>query len=234
MRLKVDLLPADDYADTVLVVDTIRATTTATVYLERGAESLVFPNDIGHALALKDQGFLLAGENAGLAPTGFDIGNSPLQAQARRFDGQTVAMVTTNGTVAIRQAAKSAERVLLACLRNAHAATRKARELANTEVAILCAGTGRRLGLDDIYTAGVLAEYLLAFGDWELDDGARVALTVRRQFADPLEPLLTSQAAMLLRELGLEEDVRYCAEISQSTVVPTLKEKKDDLLIFSF
>ena len=41
MRLRVDLLPHGNYPDVVLVVDVLRATTTAVTFLERGAEALL-------------------------------------------------------------------------------------------------------------------------------------------------------------------------------------------------
>ncbi|HWG85322.1 MAG TPA: 2-phosphosulfolactate phosphatase [Deinococcales bacterium] len=238
MRLRVDLVPrregssVEPFADTVLVVDVIRATTTATVYLENGAEALHLVRDLDTARAIRVPDSILAGERGGVAPEGFDLGNSPLEAAARRFDGRTVIMSTSNGTVAAADACESGQHVMLACLRNAHAAARKARELAAEEIVILCAGAGGRAGLDDVYTAGVLAEYLLALGDWQLDDGARVALTVRRQFADPLEPLDSSQAAGLLRQVGLAADVVYCAEVSRSTIVPAFAGRSGPALVF--
>jgi 2-phosphosulfolactate phosphatase len=230
MRLRVDLLPRagqgfTPYADTVLVVDVLRATTTALVYLERGAEALHLVADLGQALEQRREGAILAGERGGLPPVGFDLGNSPLEAEQWRFDNQIVVMSTSNGTAAADLACQSGQRVFLACLRNAHAAARRARERAAEEVAILCAGSDGRVGLDDIYTAGVLTEYLLAFGEWQLDDGARIALTVRRQFADPLEPLRLSRAAGHLHNIGLDADVHYCAQISQSSLVPTFTER---------
>lgn len=240
MRLRVDLLPRrgpggaplEAYSDTVLVVDVLRATTTAVAYLERGADALYLVPELDAARAFRTAGVVLAGERGGLPPDGFDLGNSPLEAAARRFDDQTVVMSTTNGTAAAALACETGQHVILAALRNAHAAARRARELASAEVVMLCAGSGGRAGLDDIYTAGVLAEYLLALGEWTLDDGARIALTVRRQFADPLEPLSLSRAAELLRDVGLQDDVAYCAEVSRSTTVPTFAGRVGGALTF--
>jgi 2-phosphosulfolactate phosphatase len=240
VRLRVDLIPrrasaygaAEPFADTVLVVDVIRATTTAVAYLEAGADALLLVPDLERARALRREGVVLAGERGGVAPEGFDLGNSPLEASARRFDGKTVVMSTSNGTVAAADACETGQNVMLACLRNAHAAARRAREKVAEEVVILCAGGSGRAGIDDVYTAGVLTEYLLALGDWQLDDGARIALTVRRQFADPLEPLDSSLAAALLRQVGLGADVVYCAEVSRSTVVPTFAGIEEGALIF--
>ncbi|MCP2013271.1 2-phosphosulfolactate phosphatase [Deinococcus sp. HSC-46F16] len=222
MRLRVDLLPHGAYSDVVLVVDVLRATTTAVAYLERGAEALLLTFTPEVALAQRGEGVVLAGERGGRPIPGFDLGNSPAEATTQTFAGQAVVMNTTNGTAAAHLAAASGKHVLLAALTNAHAAARRARALATEEIAIVCAGTDGRVGLEDVYAAGVLAEYLLAMGDFTPDDGARIALTVRRSSGNPAEVLAGSGHGTYLGGIGLEEDVRYAAQVSVSTVVPLL------------
>ena len=227
VRLRVDLLPHGHYPDTVIVIDVLRATTTAVAYLERGADALLLTRDPERALELRAESTLLGGERGGLALPGFDFGNSPVEAATHNFTGKTVVMNTTNGTGAAHVAAESGKHVLLAALVNAHAAARRARALAVEEIALVCAGNDGRVGLDDVYAAGVLAEYLLSMGEYVVDDGARLALTLRRNTSDPIEALSSSSHGITLERLGLGEDVRYCARISQSTLVPTLVETQD-------
>lgn len=226
MRLRVDLLPHGNYPDVVVIVDVLRATTTAVAYLERGADSLLFTDTPDLALALRPEGetspYLLGGERGGLPIPGFDFGNSPVEAAAQNFTGKTVIMNTTNGTGAAHVAAQTGKHILLAALVNAHAAARRAKATATEEIAIVCAGTDDRVGLEDVYAAGVLAEYMLAMGEFSLDDGARIALTVRRNSGNPLEALSSSAHGARLANLGLADDVRYAAGLSTSTVVPTL------------
>jgi 2-phosphosulfolactate phosphatase len=69
-------------------------------------------------------------------------------------------------------------------------------------------------------------------GEWTLDDGAQIALTVRRQFADPMEPLSRSRAAELIAAVGLEGDIAMCAEVSRSTIVPAFTGRSGSALIF--
>ncbi|ADV68001.1 2-phosphosulfolactate phosphatase [Deinococcus maricopensis] len=238
MKLRVDLLPHGAYSDTVLIVDVLRATTTAITYLERGADALLLTASPERALALRgttgedgtdvrDDRYLLGGERGGLAIPGFDFGNSPVEANSQNFTGRTVVMNTTNGTGAAHVAGTSGKHVLLASLRNAHAAARRAKALAVEEVAIVCAGTDGRVGMDDVYAAGVLAEYLMAMGEFTVDDGARIALTVRRTVGNPLEALSSSAHGIALDRLGLGEDVRYAAQVSESTTVPVLADTQD-------
>ena len=76
MRLRVDLLPHGNYPDVVLVIDTLRATTTAVTYLERGAEALLLTRTPEVALGLKGDGFLLGGERGGLLDRGGERGGA--------------------------------------------------------------------------------------------------------------------------------------------------------------
>ncbi|MBB5232628.1 2-phosphosulfolactate phosphatase [Deinococcus budaensis] len=227
MRLRVDLLPHGNYPDVVLVVDVLRATTTAVTYLERGADALLLTVTPELALSLRagaggGDAVLLGGERGGLPLPGFDFGNSPAEAADQNFTGKTVVMNTTNGTGAAHVAAQTGKHVLLAALINAHAAARRARALATEEIAIVCAGTDGRAGLEDVYAAGVLAEYLLAMGVFTVDDGARIALTIRRNAGNPIEALGSSGHGQHLARLGLEGDVRHAAQVSISRVVPVL------------
>ena len=241
MRLRVDLVPLPDlhYADVVMVVDVIRATTTAAAFLEAGANALYLTATLEAARAFKSGDVILAGEEGGLKPNGFDYGNSPREAKEAPVGGKTVVLSTTNGTKAAHLAARSAKYVLLASLYNAHAAARIANQLASEEVAILCAGRGgKSSGLDDTYTAGVLAEFLQIMGatspsgNYDLEDGAITALATRRTYPDPEEPLNLSGAAANLRQVGLEADVAFCAQIAVSPAVPLLEGRVGEALIF--
>lgn len=234
MRLRVDLVPRQEltYPDVVMVVDVIRATTTAATFLEVGAEALYLTASVEAARAFRDTDVLLGGEVGGLPPSGFDVGNSPREALALAAGGKVVVMTTTNGTRAAHLAASTARHVLLASLYNAHAAARLAHDLATEEVAILCAGKEGRAGLDDTYTAGVLAEFLQLMGSYEPEDGALIALATRRTYTDPLDALQLSAAAQALRQVGLEEDIPFCAQVAKSPAVPLLSGRVAEALVF--
>jgi 2-phosphosulfolactate phosphatase len=141
-----------------VVVDVIRATTTAGVYLKEGARALVLAPSLEAARLLRAPGEVLAGEVGGLRPPGFDLGNSPREAKG--VAGRVVVMATTNGTKAAH-AARSAAHLLLGSLQNATATARLAAALGE-EVALVCAGKEGQVALDDLYAAGVIARGLLA------------------------------------------------------------------------
>ena len=224
MKLRVDLLPDSQYPDVAVVIDVLRATTTAVTLLERGAAELLLTPSAEAALDVRatQPDVLLAGERGGLTIPGFDLGNSPVEVGEAAVAGRRVVMTTTNGTVAAWRAAQTARHVVLAALVNAHAVARHAIAVASEEIAIVCAGTDGRVGLDDVYTAGVIAEYLLALSDFGVDDGARIALTMRRGGGDPGEALRGSGHGVTLDKLGLGADVDFAAQLSTSRLIPTL------------
>jgi|GEM_PF-121637 2-phosphosulfolactate phosphatase len=122
-----------------IVVDVIRATTTLSVLFDRGCKEVLLAatldearrvtasmrtaasltNDAG--LATPEQSaVLLAGELDGLAPPGFDFGNSPAEFITLDLHGRRLVFCTTNGTPALRSCA-GGRAVFAGCFRNARA-----------------------------------------------------------------------------------------------------------------
>jgi 2-phosphosulfolactate phosphatase len=230
-RVRVHPLPtaALPEAEVMLVVDVIRATSTAVMFLESGVKALWLTAGLEEARALRQNGELLAGEVGGLKPPGFDFGNSPREVALAELWDRTVIHATTNGTKAAHKAAQVAREVLLASLLNAPAAAQQAARL-GSQVAILCAGKEGQMGMDDLYTAGVLAQMLLAEGFEPVGDGTQVALHLAQKPARPL--LEASEAALALAREGLGEDVAFCAQLGLSERVPRLLQRRGEALIF--
>ena len=86
-------------ADIAVVVDVLRATTTATQALAAGYRSVLCAESVELATGLRAPGRVLAGERRCVAPPGFDQGNSPREAARRR--GDELVLATTNGAPAI-------------------------------------------------------------------------------------------------------------------------------------
>jgi len=217
-----------EFADTVLVVDVIRATTTAVAFLEAGANELWFAPNHDLALALKADGFVVAGETRGAKPAGFDLGNSPLEALRANVKGKRVVMSTTNGTRAASLAARSARRLALASLWNLDAAARWAHSAARSEIAVLASGKEGRFGLDDTFVAGALFARLSG----EPDDGARAARLIFQAFEIPADPLRLAAAGRALEAIGLGQDVAAAAKTNRSQTVPLLAGSEGPYLVF--
>jgi 2-phosphosulfolactate phosphatase len=218
VRVHVALTPAEvAEAPTGLVVDVLRATSTIAQALACGYGRVLCCVEAEEARALRrsEDAALLAGERLCVRIPGFDLGNSPREFTAGA--GETVILSTTNGTRAIVAAAARCERVYAASLMNLDAVVAAARADGD-DVVILCAGVDGELALDDVYTAGRLAEALAGDGT----DAAAAAVRIQRSFASAHEGLAASRSARNLVDAGLDEDVVWCARESVLEVVPRL------------
>ncbi len=81
-----------------VVIDVIRAFTTAAAAFAAGAATIRCVESLELARELRTAGVVLMGEERGSRPEGFDFGNSPLAFDGRRLDGASVVQRTTNGT----------------------------------------------------------------------------------------------------------------------------------------
>ena len=105
-----------------VVIDVIRAFTTAHEAFRGGARRIHLVATAEQALALKTAHpeWLLAGEIDALPIAGFDFGNSPWEIRQIDLSGQELVQRTTNGVIATLAARDSAA-VLVASLINARA-----------------------------------------------------------------------------------------------------------------
>lgn len=203
-------------ADVAVVVDVLRATSTATQALAGGYRRVLCAETIERALELRGPGRVLAGERNCVKPPGFDQGNSPADAIVRR--GDELVLATTNGAPTIVAATRYAPRVWLACLLNLGAVLRALGEAPAELVQIVCSGTDGAPALEDVYTAGRLSAGLAG----PRTDAALVAEGVARAFESPLEALGAGVDARILRQAGLIGDIDYCARESRLELVPAV------------
>lgn len=209
-----------------IVVDVIRASTSLVVLLERGASKVFIAADVETArqMAPHRPGAVLAGEEQGLAPRGFEYGNSPVELSRAEVAGREVIFVTTNGTAAIRAVERNGP-VLVGALRNGAAVCREALESAQgmeADLTVVCAGREGAFGIDDAYTAGSFVDRFHEAGPFALSDAAQAAWRLYRSEADPLPLFRESAAGQNVIRLGLAHDVDFCAQREQSTAVPRL------------
>jgi 2-phosphosulfolactate phosphatase len=203
-------------ADVAVVVDVLRATSTASQALASGYERVLCAETIERACQLGAPNRVLAGERQCRRPTGFDQGNSPREAIERR--GDELVLATTNGAPTIVAATQCAPLVLLACLLNLDAVIGALDARPDLNVQIVCSGTDGAVALEDVYVAGRLSAVLLG----ARSDAALVAEAAARAFASPFDALDASADARVLRESGLSADIAYCALESEFDVVPVV------------
>lgn len=84
----------------VIVIDVLRAFSTAAYAFSRGVKEILLVSTVEEALALRSQvpNSKVMGEVGGLPPEGFDFGNSPAQIREQDLTGLTLIQRTGAGT----------------------------------------------------------------------------------------------------------------------------------------
>ncbi|WP_456434358.1 2-phosphosulfolactate phosphatase [Thermosulfuriphilus sp.] len=200
----------------VVLVDILRATSTIVSALAFGAEVVRPVVGVEEALALKEKGYLVAGERGGLPPEGFDLGNSPLLAPDL-VAGKRVALTTTNGTQAVGLISSASEVVAGAFL-NLSAVVQAAQR--HQELVVLCAGTEGHFSLEDFLYAAFLLKRLPGYKPD--NDSAWLARDWGQSIDDPAKVIRYSRHAQRLMALGLAQDVSFCARVDLFRILPVL------------
>lgn len=147
-------------AGAVVVVDVIRAFTTAAYAFAAGARQIFLVDSVDEALRFKAEtpGVVAMGEDHGRRPDGFDLPNSPVAVSRTDLEGRTLVQRTSAGTRGV-VAARSADRLWCASLvcASATAAAVNASDLGEPTYVI----TGRfdyrpDRGDDDLLTAHLI------------------------------------------------------------------------------
>ncbi len=247
MELNVFFLPStilrtpESEGDVYIVIDLIRATTSMTVMLDRGARRIFAAGTVEQARGARElyPQRLLCGERNAQPLPGFDYGNSPVQFAAADLRECELIMTTTNGTRAFHACPSDSTR-LAGCLYNASAVAGKALELANERQAnihLVCSGELDTFALDDSVCAGHLAQEIQRQAsengqELTLSESTLAALTLYEIYP-PSRLLVYSNAAREVIEGGLPDDPPFCMRTNASTSVGMVvgQEKATGLLM---
>jgi 2-phosphosulfolactate phosphatase len=204
----------------IVVVDVIRATTTATTALSRGRR--VFPcqtTDEAFVLASRLQDPLLVGELGGNMPYGFDLNNSPALIAERSDAHRPIIMVSSSGTQLLLNA-EGAEAVYILCLRNLSAVADYVFGR-HQRIAVLGAGTRGRFRREDQIACSWLAEKLLDCGCTAEDSGTLKC--VKRWRGADADVIRYGRSADYLRKSKQERDLEFIlTHLDDLEIVPTL------------
>ncbi len=159
----------------VVIIDVFRATSAMCVFLNNGGKCVIPVSSIEDAEKYKNQintqddsKYLVAAERNGKIVSGFDLGNSPLLYHERSFKGVSLAITTTNGTIAINKAKNAGNGMLLASFLNVSSIIEYL-SYENSDVLIVCSGWKGRSCVEDILLAGLLSEKLLSTNKFYAD-----------------------------------------------------------------
>lgn len=149
--------PPDNSGGITVIIDVIRAFTTAYYAFRGGVERIWLVATAEEAFALQRElpGVPLAGEIQALPIAGFDYGNSPLEISRARLREQLI-LRTTNGVAATLNARRS-RRILVTGLVNADATVEAIRGLAASEDERVLLVASHPTGDEDM----ACAEYIL-------------------------------------------------------------------------
>jgi len=212
-----------DYT-TVVAIDVLRATTAICTAFDNGAAKMIPVSSVEEAQAFKDEGYLVGAERNGKIVEGFDFGNSPFSYMGDLVKGKTLVLTTTNGTKAINRAAKTHE-VLVGALVNLQSIIDYLSQKP-TDVLLLASGWQGKFNLEDSICAGAITEALLETGNYMSDEDSTIAsLFLYRQARDNYFGFLkASSHRRRLRNLNLNEDIKYCLTPNQTRVIPVYRD----------
>lgn len=205
----------------VVVIDVLRATSTIVAALMAGAREIIPAVATDEAVAIAHRlgtdRTILCGERGALKVQGFHLGNSPAEYTSDAVHGKTIVLTTTNGAAALVRA-RQAETVFCGALLNANVVARRLAELQPEEIIFLCSGTNGQFSLEDTLAAGAIIAELAMLVPSELmtlTDSARTARILFDNLRDDLPGALSStDHGRVLVELGLQEDISFCAQLN--------------------
>jgi 2-phosphosulfolactate phosphatase len=207
----------------VVVLDILFATTTMVTALAHGAKEIVpvLDESAARACAADLPGCVLAGELYAETLPGF-AHPAPLALLAHGVEGKSVVYSTTNGTVAMTQAAGAA-RVYCGALLNAralveHILARHERET----ILIVCSGSGNNFNFEDFYGAGYFVECLREHVR-DFSDAAKAALALYRHAKGP-QALLDCRVGRMMAARGLAHEVEFASRRDALPVVAALED----------
>ena len=200
-----DLEDCHDAKGVVIVIDVLRAFSTAAYAFARGAKEILLVSTVDEALSLKSAipQSRAMGEVGGLRPEGFDVGNSPTYIDETDLFGITMIHRTSAGTQGVVRS-RGAD-VMLACsFVVAGATARYVSNLAVPEVTFVITGKSYNGGDEDLACAQYL-ESLLKGNQPDINPFIKRVLESRDAFPhlDPAQ-----------REFPLS-DLEYCTQVDK-------------------
>jgi 2-phosphosulfolactate phosphatase len=225
-------LDRDHDGDIAVVIDVIRAFTTAAVALAQGASEVVCVESLDQARALKaaDPGIVLIGEERGVAPPGFDYGNSPRQFDGIDLSGATVVQRTSNGTRGL--AWNRCPEVVAAAAVNATATADYVARHGPPDTRTLLVCTGETP--EDRACAQFMAARL-ATGGASLSAGEREG--ERRALGDAIVAAVEDHLALMTRRHdedeidGFRRDVERCAAVDRYDFAMVGRRREDRVIL---
>jgi 2-phosphosulfolactate phosphatase len=214
---------------TVVIIDTLRATSTIATALFNGARHVIPVDSVAKCIELGRQiNCITAGERDGKIAEGLQYGNSPFEYTRSFIEGKILVLTTTNGTRLLHMALdKGAREIITGAFVNLSAVCDYLVSQQN-HVILACAAWKDRVNIEDTLFAGAVIERIRDHFSIPCDS-SHIAETLYRSAAGDLYGFMRSNHAShysRLMEYGLEKDIRYCLERDQANVLPIYEHGK--------
>ena len=211
-----------DEFEIIVVIDVLRATSAICAAFQNGVSGLIPVSTIDEAKEYQEKGYLVGAERKGQIVEGFDFGNSPYSYMKPELKGQTVVLSTTNGTKSIN-IAKEAGQVVIGSLSNLDVLCQWL-EKQDKNILCLCSGWQNKFNLEDTICAGAISDHLLSSGKFRSEEDSSIA--AKYLFLSAKDNILgylkASSHRRRLKNLNLNEDIKYCLTPNQAPVIPVL------------
>lgn len=218
---RASLLTCGEATSTVVVIDVVRAFTTAAYAFAAGAQTIILAGAVEEALALRQRfpDAWVMGEVGGLPVEGFDFSNSPTELAGQDLTGRRLIQRTSAGTQGVVRSNR-AETLLAASFACAGATARYIIDLQPESVTFVITGL-RPEGWGDEDAA--CADYIEALLMGKQPDVQPFLQRVRQSlagkiFADPGQP-----------EFPVS-DLDYCTDVDRFVFAMRV-QRKDGLLV---
>ena len=207
-------------AGVVIVIDVLRAFSTAAYAFSRGAKEITLVGTVEEALSLKSQipYSKAMGEVGGLPPAGFDFGNSSTHICEEDLSGITLIQRTGAGTQGAVRSQK-ADVMIAASFVVAHSTVRYVSKLGALEVTFVI--TGKTTGGDEDLACAEYLEELLK------DKKPDTRPFIQRVFEsrDALQHLDPAQTGFPLSDLD------YCTQIDKFDFAMPITREDEKLIM---
>ena len=234
MQIDIQLLPFPPNPQiftnrVIVVIDVLRATSVMVYAMSQGAVEII-PTETAEEAFQIERTFpsgttFLGGERESQKIQGFDLGNSPMEYVAKKVEGKRLILTTTNGTKAFHLVSSRKE-IMVGSFFNIGATAQRCLEL-NGDLLIFPSGDKGNFSLEDTVCGGMLIDLTMRKGKnlISLTDASYSALILYQRFgANLLEAFQLSNHGKDLIDLGLEDDLLFCAQTDITDIVPIFQD----------
>lgn len=205
-----------------IVLDVFRATTTMLVGLANGVSDILILDNYDDAKKLKGD-YILVGEKNMIKFPGFDLGNSPYEVAKTNLKRNNVAMVTTNGTHALKYAGAS-EKVFVGAFVNVRRLSYFLSTLNPEKIMIICAGSKGSPSLEDTLCAGAFIYHLMERLYLKMTLNALAAFRLYLKNSNDLSSFLKESIGFKqLLKFGFYQDIQICLHENYADILAEYK-----------